>query len=487
MIVLSSISERLLNTIKQFAAKRNKNNKAPQTEMEVNTGPRVSSSGFNIGESASQESITASLLEDLRNETDIGKQIEIIANRDPDVSMAIFAFQRLSYQGVEIEITDLNGERLPDAEALFREECKSWNTVSNDGLDGIIDNLHKNGFLYNIMMIEVVAGQGSENTFEGIYIIDPREIEWTLEEREGKQVWIPYQNQNGDKVDLTTGNVFWIVVNPNMDSPIGAYLLESAVSAVDYKLQTLSDSSAVLRHNGYPYNVWSINKERLIKSLPASYQANNDRINEAISNAMNMAKNAAYSREVTQDIIVTDDIEIGKSSNSSAGSSIDVRAWMEAVDVQLMNGVKSLGILLNRSQGTTETWGSVQMKVITEMAKSFQRKSKRLIEQVGAIWLQLNGIQGYFKLIHNPIDYQSEIQKWEAQNKKTEHYIDVQNQGWLSADDAAKEAIGAEGAFKDIFEGSNTLGVTKSKLIDKATTSEDSTEDTTNENSGGEQ
>lgn len=462
---------------KKFATSRSKKNKATQQQIDVNTGTRVSSSGYNIGESVSQESITASLLEDLRNENDIGKQIEIIANRDPDVSMAVFAFQRLSYQGIEIEITDLSGTRLPEAEELFKQQCKYWNSVSNDGLDGIIDSLHKNGFLYNIMMIEAVVGQGSENTFEGIYIIDPRDIEWTLEEREGKQVWIPYQNQSGDKVDLTTGNVFWIVVNPNMDSPVGAYLLESAVSAVDYKLQTLSDSSAVLRHNGYPYNVWSINKERLVKSLPPSYQANNQKINEAISNAMDMARNAAYSREVTQDIIVTDDIEIGKSSNSTAGSSIDVRAWMEAVDVQLMNGVKSLGILLNRSQGDTETWGSVQMKVITEMAKSFQRKSKRLIEQVGAIWLQLNGIQGNFKLIHNPIDYQSEIQKWEAQNKKTEHYIDAQNQGWMSADDAAKEAIGAEGAVKDIFAEGNAIGISKGKVIELPN----------NQNSGGEQ
>lgn len=478
-----SLVSNIFNIVtKRFANRKSKNNKTPQAQMEVNTGTRVSSSGYRVGESVSAEAITDTLLNDLRNETDIGKQIEIIANRDPDVSMAIFAFQRLSYQGIEIEITDLNGKRLPEAEALFNEQCKSWNSISNDGLDGIIDNLHKNGFLYNIMMIEVVVGQNNENTFDGIYIIDPRDIEWTLEEREGKEVWIPYQNQSGDKVDLTTGNVFWIVVNPSISSPVGSYLLESAVSAVDYKLQTLSDSSAVLRHNGYPYNVWSVNKERLVKSLPAAYQANSDKVDEAISKAINLARNAAYSREVTQDIIVTDDIEVSKSSNASAGSSIDVRAWMEEVSIQLMNGVKSLGILLNRSKGDTETWGSVQMKVVTDMAKSFQRKSKRLIEQVGAIWLQLNGIQGYFKLNHKPLDYQSEMQKWESQTKKTEHYIKVQNQGWYSADDAAKEALGSENASRDIFEEGNVIGISDGKVIEKNGTQSA----TSNENSGGE-
>ena len=118
-----SLVSNIFNIVtKRFANRKSKNNKTPQAQAEVNTGTRVSSSGFRVGESVSAEAITDTLLNDLRNETDIGKQIEIIANRDPDVSMAIFAFQRLSYQGIEIEITDLNGKRLPEAEALFNEQ-----------------------------------------------------------------------------------------------------------------------------------------------------------------------------------------------------------------------------------------------------------------------------------------------------------------------------------------------------------------------------
>lgn len=483
MNVQEKIKSMYKNITKKFAKTKKKSQAQNQSpEYDVSTGPRVSSNGYNVGESVTADSITASLLEDLRNESEIGKQIEIIADRDPDVSMAVWAFQRLAYQGITIEITDLNGNRLTDMESQFELECRNWNAISSDGLDGVIDTLHKTGLLYNIMMIEVVTDQSSDNTFEGIYIIDPRDVEWILEEREGKQKWIPYQDQNGQKVDLTTGNVFWAIANQNMESPIGPYLLQPAVSAVDYKLQTMSDSSAVLRHNGYPCNVWSINKERLVKTLPPADQNRPDKVKKAISEAMDVAKGAAYSRQPTQDIIVTDDIEVSKNSNTTAGSSIDVRAWMETVDVQIMNGVKSLGILLNRVQGNTETWGSVQMKVITDMVLSFQRKSKRLIEQVGAMWLQLNGVQGHFKLNHKPLDYQSEIQKWEAQTKKTQHYIMAQNQRWINADYAANAAIGVEKAEKDLFEGSNVNGVTLTgKEIEAVSTSNND-----NDNSGGE-
>lgn len=429
-------------------------------EYQIVTGKQVSYLGYNTGDTVSQEPITQSLLNELRNETDTGKQIEIIANRDPDVSMAVWAFQRLAFQGFEIEITDLNGKRLPDAEQLFTQQCKHWNTLSNDGLDGIVDNLHKTGLLYNIMMVEVVVNRNSENTFDGIYIIDPREIEWDLEERKGKQQWIPYQRQNGDRVDLTKGNIFWAIANQDITTPIGPYLLQPAIPAVDYKLQTIKDSSLVLRRQGYPFNVWSLNKERLVNSLPAADKNNPKRVKEEISNAVSKAQQAASTREPTQDIVVTDDIEVNKNSNSSAGSSIDVRAWFDTVDVQIMNGVKSLGIILNRTQGNTETWGSVQMKIIVDMVESFQNKTKRLVEQIGSIWLQLNGIQGRFKMTHNPLDYQSEKQKWESQLKKDEHYQRAQNQRWINADEAASGAMGVEKAAADIYQNSNVVGIT---------------------------
>lgn len=448
------------NFLRTIFAKPKKNQSS--NDYDIVVGQQMSYCGYSVGDTIMQESITQSLLSELRNEPDTGKQIEIIAKRDPDVSMAVWAFQRLAFQGFNIEITDMNGKRLKDSENLFAEQCKFWNPISNDGLDGIVDNLHKTGLLYNIMMIEVVTSKNSKNTFDAIYIIDPRDLEWKLEEREGKQVWIPYQNQNGTKVDLTQGNIFWAIANQDMTTPIGPYLLEPAIAAVDYKLQTIQDSSLVLRRNGYPFNIWSLNKKRLVESLPAAERNNSKKVNEAIRQAITDARAAATNRQPTQDIIVTDDIEINKSSNTSAGSSIDVRAWYDEVDVQIMNGVKSLGIILNRTQGNTETWGSVQMKIIADMVKSFQRKTKRIIEQVGGMWLQLNGIQGYFRLTHNPLDYQSETQKWESQLKKDEHYQVSQNQRWISADAAANGATGNEKAEFDIYTAGSVVGVTAS-------------------------
>lgn len=434
----------MANNIKKFFGKFAKSRKPKKNSIEVievKTGNKVSYAGYNIGDTEAQEySQTTALLTDLRNRTSIGEQIEVIAARDPDVSQSVWAFQRLCMQGVNIEIKDLNGNRLPDAELLFEQQCRHWNKLGEDGLDGIIDNLHKIGLLYNVMMIEVVVG--GDNTFSGIYIIDPRTIEWQLEKRDGVEEWVPYQDQQGNKVDLTKGNVFWVIANPDITKPNGPYLLESAVAAVDYKLQTIRDSSAVLRRQGYPYNVFSISREKIVNSLPPSQRNDKKAVNEAIERAVELASSVAVGREPTQDIVVTDDIEVNRNSNSSAGSSIDTRAWFDTIDIQMLNGCKTLGFLMNRASGQTESWGTVQMKIITDMVKSFQQKSKRLIEDIGAIWMQLNGYQGTFKLTHKPLEYQSEIQKWDAQNKKDEHFKTAEDQGWINIDEAAQGATG---------------------------------------------
>lgn len=440
----------MANYIKKFFGKfaKNKDSKKNSIEViEVKTGNKVSYAGYNLGDTQTQEySQTTALLTDLRNKTSIGEQIEVIVARDPDVSQSVWAFQRLCMQGVNIEITDLQGNRIPEAENLFNVQCRHWNKLGEDGLDGIIDSLHKVGLLYNIMMVEVVVDKSGGNTFSGIYIVDPRTLEWKLEKRDGVEQWIPYQNQQGNKVDLTKGNVFWVIANPDITKPNGAYLLESAVPAVDYKLQTIRDSSAVLRRQGYPYNVFSISREKIINSLPASQRNDKNAVNDAIQRAVELASSVAVGREPTQDIVVTDDIEVNRNSNSSAGSSIDTRAWFDTIDIQMLNGCKTLGFLMNRASGQTESWGTVQMKIITDMVKSFQQKSKRLIEDIGAIWLQLNGYQGTFKLTHKPLEYQSEIQKWDAQNKKDEHFKTAEDQGWINIDEAAQGAIGSNKA-----------------------------------------
>jgi hypothetical protein len=276
--------------------------------------------------------------------------------------------------------------------------------------------------------------------------------------------------------------VFWVIANPDISTPSGSFLLEPAIAAIDNKLQNMKDSALVLRRQGYPYNVYTIDKQKVINSLPAAMRNDPKKIKKAINDAVELAARVASNREPTQDIVLTDDITVDRSSNSSAGSSIDIRAWTESNDVQVLNGCKTLGILMNRNSGSTESWGTVQMKLVTDMVTSFQNKSKRLIEDVGNMWMQLNGYQGHFKLTHNPIEYQSERQKWQAQNEKDTHYATAQEKGWISIDEAAQGAVGNPKATGTTENSSNSNNSTSSNNSDNSDNSNDDNKDNNKDN-----
>ena len=56
--------------------------------IEIKTGDKVSYVGYNVGDTVEQESQASAILDELRNQSDVGEQIEVIAAKDPDVQEA---------------------------------------------------------------------------------------------------------------------------------------------------------------------------------------------------------------------------------------------------------------------------------------------------------------------------------------------------------------------------------------------------------------
>ena len=112
------MEKNLANSIKNFFGKFAKTKKTSKSNqnyqvIEVKTGDKLSYAGYNVGDTETQEYQASSLLTELRSKTSVGEQIEVIAAKDPDVSQSVWAFQRLCMQCVNIEIRDLNGNRIP--------------------------------------------------------------------------------------------------------------------------------------------------------------------------------------------------------------------------------------------------------------------------------------------------------------------------------------------------------------------------------------
>ncbi len=394
---------------------------------------------------------TANILETLRSIPEEAEAIDYLRKVTPDVSMAVWNFLRLANQGHTMRFYDVRDRerRLPRAEARWREFAERVNEISNSGMDGLLDQLHASAFLRGAMGLEAEVNS-SRTDIVDLYPVIPQTIVWKLEDRNGRKKWIPYQQQALKEVSLEPGkaNFFWVPVDPDIEDPRGNLIMAPVLWAIDFQLQILQDLQAVLHHQGWPRNDVSISLERLKERMPPEIKANPKKMSEWILNEWDTVIQKLKSLNPDSDFVHLDEVTVQLAQGGNAARSLDVRAVTELVDVQVLNGLKQMGIVTNRvgGLGQTESWGSITFKIFCAGIASIQRGSKRLMEEVARLWLRVNGMQGIPVFEHNVVDWQSEEQKMNVLLMKQQFHAIAQLMGWETGDQAALEVLDAEKA-----------------------------------------
>ena len=388
---------------------------------------------------------------ELRGIPDEANAIEFITKKTPDASMALWNFIRYANQGHSMKFYDINNKEkaLEDIEAEWREFAARINTMSNSGLDGLIDIFHRNAVLFGNQMCEVEVNSKRTDITE-VHPIDPRTIHWEWEERNGRKVVTPYQYNGTKKVDLSKANFFFVPLDPDGKDPRGTLIMAPALHAVDSQLQVFNDVHAVLHHQGYARDFYSINLERALQRCPQNYKNDPVRLAEWLVKNQKEITNALQSMDADSDIVTYDDVTRNQGQGNNVSRSVDFRAINELTDVQMNNGLKQLSTFTNRHTGKTETYSSVEMKIFVQGILSLQRGSKRLVENIALLWLRVKGIQAIPVFTHNIVDWQSELDKEEVATSKLNRYAIAVAMGWVDNHTAAKETMGVKKAVSDI-------------------------------------
>lgn len=387
-------------------------------------------------------------LEQLRAISDTATAIDFLRKVHPDVSMAVWNFVRLANQGHEMHIYDVRerNKRMPRAEAKWREFAERVNALSNTGLDGLIDQLHLSAYQRGAMGLEVEVSKDLTDIVD-VYPVSPQSIQWKLEERDGRLKWIPYQYQMQGLVSLENANFFWVPVDPDIDDPRGTLILAPVLYAIDFQMQILQDLQMVLHNQGWPRYDISVALDRIMSAMPPNVKSDPKKQREWLTQHLQWIKDMFNSLNPDDSFIHFDDVKVDLTNTQSA-RSLDVRAITEMLDTLMLSGVKSMAIMLNRvgAHGQTFGWSSIQFKIFVSALENIQRGSKRLMESVARLALQVWGIQGIPKFSHNTIDWQSEEDKWNAKLLKQQFYAIAQLMGWIDGNHAARETVDVEQA-----------------------------------------
>lgn len=376
------------------------------------------------------------LLDSLRSEMDVYRAIELITEQHPDASQSVQSYIRLANSGHNMEIYTINGERNPDAESWWNEYASKPIDYNAKGFDGLIDQVHDSLIRFGGVGAEIVVTPRANN-IGGMHLILPQWITW---EQDGYGGWKAFQQQGLQKVELSESNFFWVALDNKVGQPVGKLQMESALLPLERQLQFFEDISAVLRRVGYPRNDISIDREAVIKGFPASVQKDPKALKKSLTEYFDFVQGLFQRLGPLDDYIHFDDLKINKSQGENS-RTIDARSYLEIIDPQVINGLGTMSILLNRTTGITETWGTVQLKIIIDTLENVRQCSKRLAEYACRIGMRVNGIQGTCKFTHKPVDWESELKRLEVVAKKQEIERRNEEYGWKDKPTAAKDGV----------------------------------------------
>jgi hypothetical protein len=392
------------------------------------------------------KSRTNDVLKTLRSISDEATAIEFLKKVNPDVSMAVWNFVRMANQGNEMQFYSLGKKtRLTNLESEWRDFAARINEISNSGLDGLIDQLHYSAYLLGAMGVEVEVTADRKDIYD-VYPVKPQTIEWELLESNGRKTWVPYQYNMCEKVylDKQHANFIWVPSDPDIGDPRGTLNMSPVLQAIDFQMQILQDLQAVLHHQGYPKNDISIALEQMMAICPAHIKNDATKLGQWLDEQYSNIVKMLEGMPPDADYVHFDDIKVNMDQGANASRSLDVRAVSELVDIQTLSGTKQMAIFMNRNQGVTETWGSVQFKIFCSGITSCQRGSKRTVEEIARLWLKVKGIQATPVFKHNIVDYASEEQRLNNKLLEQQFHAIAVLMKWETNDQAAQEVMKAQ-------------------------------------------
>ena len=390
---------------------------------------------------------TIDILQELNSTYNIIDAIDILINKTADGKMAYNSYLRLANQGIEVEMFNAKtGKPVKKYDNEVRQFCIDIAKNNSAGLDGIIDQLHGSSLSRGGMAVEVVVKEDLSD-IEEVVLIDPKtitEFKWL----EDKKRYAAYQTNTGSskKVDLYEGNFFWIPHQPKAGRPDGTLQFEPAVLSVTQYYQLLQDSMAVLNRIGYPHYDVSIDEDKLLASAPSYILADAELRKKLFNDTFTQVKSDMQKMGTNSNIVHFNSIDVNVIGGGVNGSGIDVRAWFEVLDPLVVNSFQVTPVMLGRLSSGSYSLGTAEYKIVTDTVETMRRNSKRMLEEIINLWARVKGYNIKCKVTHNPIDWQKELDKLDAELKRMEKARRAVEYGWIDNDNAAQMGIGAEKA-----------------------------------------
>lgn len=371
--------------------------------------------------------------------------MDLLAELQPAYSRALWDFLRLGNPGWEM-VAVKPGTDAPHPVGQGALDRFRRTLVRHHGsVDVVLNRLLLGVYHRGAVFCELVLDAGGRLPVD-LATPDPRLVRHRRRlDPERGLIWVAGQYQGTRFVEFDRPTVKYLPLDPFPGSPYGRPMGAPALFTSLFMLGLFHDLRRVVANQGWPRHDITVLLDRLKQSMPSDL-ASDARAAKAWADGVVRDIQAAYAALEPADAWVhTDVVQVGKAAGAVDASSLAAIDGLIAVlERQLVQGLKTMPLLLGLTEGTSEANANRQWEIMAAGVKAVQHLVETPIGEVLTLALQAQGIQAEARLQFAELREAEMMRDQQTRALRNTNTAFEYDRGWISQDEAALATVGHE-------------------------------------------
>lgn len=368
--------------------------------------------------------------------------VDMLIDIHPDISRAIWDFQRMLNPGYECKVFDLDGKSINAAGQAHVDGVFTKLKELYGSADVVIGRFFMGAILRGGFASELVLDENAEQTVDWVapdpYSIRFREV---ADGVRGK-VWQPGQWQNGEFVPLDIPTFRYVPVDPAPANPYGRSLVTPSLFTAIFLLSLLHDVKRIVMQQGYKRLTIKLDTEMADENYNRDNQGM-DSLGEYIAEAIRKVMETYAALQPEDAFVYTDMFEFGVPAGTIDSDSIGaIDRLIERLERQIARALKTNSLLMDINQTTNEADSNRRWEIYSAGVKSLQHFCENMMESQLQVSLQAVGIQAKVQMRFAELRAAEMFRDEQTKAMQIQNARNMYEAGYTSQDESANYATG---------------------------------------------
>jgi hypothetical protein len=234
----------------------------------------------------------------------------------------------------------------------------------------------------------------------------------------------------------------YVPLDADVDDPYGRAPFASVLQLVVWDMQIIKDLRQWSHVNAFGRIDVKVIAEAAKAMMPPAVAANKKEARLWFKKYLEDIQSAYNNLNPDDTYVHFDNVEV--SATDSSGKTFDVDKLIRVLERRVFRALKQLPILMGSNEGTTETWGTLQMEVYALGIANIQRTVASLIEKLLNVALRLRGRNSVVNFTFETLRATDRQREAAAEWQEMKNAAFARDQGWITQDEASIAVTGSE-------------------------------------------